>query len=209
MRVPIHHGHDIHELQPSPDSESDAPKEVLPPEAQHADHRQIRRQAVNRDLHHLLGPAPQQQQPRPGDRRPDPAGCPVQRPVRLRQFRSRPWPGRRHVGEPVNVEPIGLLVAVESEEAEDEADGDEVEDEDAQPEHVPPVSRRLRRRRRRRRGRRREGVGVSLLAVGFLDRGEGGEIRVGAHGDLFLGGGFKERERDLLGGIWGFEGASQ
>lgn len=169
-------------MQAGADGQSDAPEEVLPPEAQDADDREVRREAVHGGPHdHLAAilPPGRRRQPRARERGPDGPRGAVVLPVRLGELGRRHGgvlgavdggrrrrgrgvrracggaPGLRgEVGVAADVEAVGLVEAVEAEERERGAEDEQVEEEDHQPEHVPALPPGPRRGARRRRRHR-------------------------------------------------------
>lgn len=169
-------------MQAGADGQRDAPEEVLPPEAEHADDGEVRREAVHGGPHDeppAVLPPRGRRQPRPGEHRPHAPRGAVVLPVGLRELggrhrgvlgavdRGRRRRGRElrrggggapglggEVGVAADVEAVGLAEAVEAEERERGAEDEQVQEEDHQPEHVPALPPRPRRGHPRRRRRR-------------------------------------------------------
>lgn len=158
-------------MQRSADGERHAPEEVLPPEAEHADHREVGGEAVHGGPHDHPPPVllPRgRRQPRPREGGPHGPRGAVVGPVRLRELGlggdllglerrrrgrlpsglRRPGEARRggEVGEAVDVEAVRLAEAVEPRQRERPAEDEQVEQEHHQPEHVPAPPPRPRRR---------------------------------------------------------------
>lgn len=163
-------------------SERHAPEGVVPPEAEHADDRKVRREAVHSGPHEhpppVLPPG-RRRQPGPREQRPHRPRGAVVLPVRLGQLgrqrlllghadirpRRRDHGGRRGggvVGVAVDVEAVGYAETIEAGERERSAEDEQVEEEDDQPEDVAAASPGPRSRQGPR-GRRRRGARVPAV----------------------------------------------